>query len=273
MKASGRVVCLVVLALVACSCASTAPSPRAKSSQAPPLDTLFIGNSYTFFNDMPGMLEELARASGRDLHQQSVVAGGATLEMHWNGGAGPAVDAIAARPWRYVVLQERGRQPIEDRAAFDRFARLLTAKIAERKATALFFLPWPQQSEPQQQPELTYAITTLADELRAEIAPVGPAWAAVLRQKADAGLYASDGRHPTPAGSYLTALVFFAKLFSVSPEGLPARLVRRDKVLVDLETSPQLVRILQRTAWETVTKSPPSLSAPASRYGSASSFR
>jgi len=272
MGSSGRVVCRVLLAMLACACASTAPAPRAKSNRGPPLEILFIGNSYTFFNDMPGMLDELARASGRELHQQSVVVGGASLEAHWNGGAGAAVKAIAARPWRYVVLQERGRQPIEDRAAFDRHARLLAAKIAERRSTALFFLPWPRQWEPQQQSELTYAITTLADELRAEIAPVGPAWGAVLKQKADAGLYASDGRHPTPAGSYLTALVFFAKIFGVSPEGLPARLVRRDKVLVDLQTSPQLVSVLQRTAWETVSKSAPSLSAPA-RYGSASSVR
>ena len=71
------------------------------------LRVLFIGNSYTFVNNLPWMLSELARAADDSpvIDTEMIVAGGATLRTHWEGGR--ALAAIRRGHWDYVVLQEQ----------------------------------------------------------------------------------------------------------------------------------------------------------------------
>ena len=47
-----------------------------------PLKMLFIGNSATYVNDIPGMLVRLARKAGYSLEADSIAKGGATLSFH-----------------------------------------------------------------------------------------------------------------------------------------------------------------------------------------------
>ena len=45
----------------------------------------------------------------------------------------------------------------------------------------------------------------------------------------DIQLYDKDGSHPSPAGTYLTACVFYTVLSKKSPVGLPVRIISEDK--------------------------------------------
>ena len=50
-----------------------------------PVRVLFVGNSYTYFNSMPRMVEELAQAAGQEIEVRAFTRGGATLlelELH-----------------------------------------------------------------------------------------------------------------------------------------------------------------------------------------------
>ena len=60
----------------------------------------------------------------------------------------------------------------------------------------------------------------IAAELAALVVPLGPAWQAALRQRPDLRLYVEDGSHPSKAGSYLAACVFYATLFDQGSIGL-----------------------------------------------------
>ena len=51
-----------------------------------PSNFLFIGNSFTARNDLPGLIAGLAAAAGRPFRHQLVYAGGASLRGHWNAG-------------------------------------------------------------------------------------------------------------------------------------------------------------------------------------------
>jgi hypothetical protein len=59
----------------------------------------------------------------------------------------------------------------------------------------------------------------LAEALDLPIAPVGWAWNAVMEERPDLNLYASDNAHPSYLGSYLGAAVYFATIFQESPLG------------------------------------------------------
>jgi hypothetical protein len=60
----------------------------------------------------------------------------------------------------------------------------------------------------------------IAGDQRVAIAPVGYAWATMVTRGAGATLWQQDGSHPTEAGTYLAACVFYATIFRESPKGL-----------------------------------------------------
>ncbi len=70
------------------------------------------------------------------------------------------------------------------------------------------------------QTELATGYTAIADELDAELAPVGLAWQAALALDPRIDLWEADGVHPTRTGSYLTVCVFYAVIFEENPQGL-----------------------------------------------------
>jgi len=59
----------------------------------------------------------------------------------------------------------------------------------------------------------------IAAEEQAAVAPVGVAWSSVMSQ-AHPALWQDDGSHPTTAGTYLAACVFYATIYHQSPRGL-----------------------------------------------------
>jgi hypothetical protein len=60
----------------------------------------------------------------------------------------------------------------------------------------------------------------MADENEALLAPVGMAWKKAWETDATIDLWSSDNSHPSVAGSYLAACVFYTTLFKKTPVGL-----------------------------------------------------
>lgn len=207
-----------------------------------PYRVLFIGNSYTFVNDLPNMIATLARAAGDApaFTYDTQLVGGATLQQHWNEGI--ALSKIQQGNWDFVVLQEQSQRPIYDEAVFDQYADLFDAEIRKQGAITLFFMTWARQSLPQTQGQLTRAYTNIAQKLHAEVAPVGWAWQTSLTSKPSLVLHETDGSHPNPAGTYLAACVFYGHVYGISPEGLPPQLT----------VSAPDAAWLQGIAWQTV---------------------
>src|ERR1019366_3051749 len=70
-----------------------------------PIHVLFIGNSFTYVNDLPKMVAELAKAGGQPpLLFERETPGGCALEKHWKDGK--ALAKIQSRKWDFVVLQD-----------------------------------------------------------------------------------------------------------------------------------------------------------------------
>ena len=260
----------IVLACVApnWSCASKNANPSARSAVAdqrpslaspalekpaaptapltePPTRVLFIGNSYTFYNGgVDAVLQALAHANGRNLECTASTSGGKTLEWHWEEGE--ARSAIARGGWDYVVLQEYSTRPIADAPAMHRYARLFDAEIKNAGAKTVFYMTWARFHEPENQRVITRSYETIAKELNALVARVGPAWERVLEQRPDLKLHAEDRSHPTPTGTYLAACVFYAALAGDSPEGLPDSVTTANGKTITLD--PADARALQRAA-------------------------
>lgn len=132
------------------------------------LRVLFIGNSLTYYNNLPRMLEQLAASSNvpRKLETRLVAFGGATLRSHWERGQ--ALKAIREGGWDHVVLQEQSalgavymvngtRWITPDPRFFHEYARLMNKEINQVGARTIFFLTWARKdTPPREQAALTY---------------------------------------------------------------------------------------------------------------------
>ncbi|MBA3869820.1 MAG: SGNH/GDSL hydrolase family protein [Anaerolineae bacterium] len=224
---------------------------------------LFIGKSYTYVNNLPGLLIELSAHESKPVDAEMVAGGGARLADHW--AQGKALAAIQRSRWDYVVLQEQSELGVSfvqnsiNPTTFHQSVRLFNTEIQKVGAKTLLYLTWSRQDAPQNQSLLTKAYMDIARELHILVAPVGPAWQKTVSVYPSTPLYQDDGSHPDSIGSYLAACVFYATIYQKSPEGLPARI---SNTLVDDDGNPQSgdvklnpadAHALQQIAWQVVS--------------------
>ncbi len=182
------------------------------------LDALFVGNSFTARNDVPGLVARLAAARGKTLRHRLVSAGGASLRRHWNAGA--AQRSMAEATPDVVVLQEQSTLPVKNAARMHENVRLFDEAIRAAGARTVLYMTWARKHEPQNQQRIADAYSSIGEELGAIVVPVGLAWERVLATGEGPVLHDKDGSHPTVAGSYLAACVFLRSLFDESPVGI-----------------------------------------------------
>ncbi|QIR38911.1 hypothetical protein HCG51_20850 [Tolypothrix sp. PCC 7910] len=184
------------------------------------LKVLFIGNSYTYYNELPNLVKNLAlnAKAARKFETEMVTVGGATLEQLWQQGKG--VSRIKNGKWDYVVLQEQSTLPITNPKLMYEYARLFNEEIKKINAQTVFYLTWARQNRPETQQALKDSYMTIAQELNAIVAPVGIVWQKIQEQNQNLMLYEPDNSHSSPIGSYVAACVFYATIYGKIPEGL-----------------------------------------------------
>lgn len=225
---------LLALALACLPACTQAPALK-------PLRILFIGNSLTYVNDLPGALAAIAGADGRALAVSTRAVGGWTLAMH---DADPDTNAMIRKGgWFAVVLQEQSIASVDNFRGFHDAAVSLGAKVKAAGARTLLYQNWPLKGHPERTGEYRDAFESVARELGARRVPAGDAWNLVLQDSPGrwAGLY-DDDRHPTVQGTYLTACVFYGVLFQASP-------THQDPVF---GLGPEDSAYLQAKAWQAV---------------------
>jgi len=184
------------------------------------MKVLFIGNSFTARNDLPGMVAHLAESAGEHFEHQLISVGGASLRTHWNKGV--ASRAIEADGYDRVVLQEQSTLPIKNAARMLENVKLFAPVIRAAGAEPVLYLTWARRHTPEAQELITEAYLDAAREIRAAVIPAGVAWARVLEAADNASvLHDRDGSHPAIMGTFLAACCAFATLFRRSPVGLP----------------------------------------------------
>jgi hypothetical protein len=196
---------------------------------AKPIRVLFIGNSYTYYNNLPKLLETIAagQKDGPRIETAASLKGGMSLRWHWENGA--AVEAVRKGGWDFVVLQEHsllgktGAVPVvAEPEMYWEYAGKFDAEIRKAGAKTVLYATWARNGYPEQQRRLDGAFLKAAEKLGAGIVPAGLAWTVARIEAPGVGLYMPDRSHPTMAGSYLNALVFYQCLTGRLPSGAPA---------------------------------------------------
>jgi hypothetical protein len=245
MKKGGFAPFLLIAILTGLGLAACAAPERASIAATPAAKVLFVGNSFTYYNNgLQSHFRKLAWSSGLLTRENSrariMTISGGHLPEH----AGGFKKVMSGDDWDVVVMQGHSLGPIsnETAAAFRKAARKFS-RIAKKQGTRpVFFMTWAYAGKPEMTAQLDKAYTDIGRELDAQVVPVGLAFAKVVAARPDIALTTNDDRHPTLAGTYLAACTFFAALYDRSPEGLDYN------AGLDARTA----GYLQKAAWQTV---------------------
>lgn len=211
---------------------------------------LFIGNSYTSFNnfnDLPETIRQLAESAGVKLDVSAVIGGGRSLEWHYYNPE--TIEALQREAWDYVVFQEFSTRPLDEPEKMFVSGEALFNRVTSKKVQPVLYLTWSRQFLPETQPRITKAYIELSRRINARIFPAGLAWHKVIAKNADIGLYDPDQSHPTILGTYLNACTFCSAILDINPE----KFTNKIRVLngVTLKIDPEIALILQQSAKQT----------------------
>jgi len=148
----------------------------------------------------------------RKIESEEVTVPAWTLARNWDSGK--ALKLIRMEHWDFVVLQP-GFDDLRGKAI-----GLFDAEIRKNGARTIVYVIFARlgTEQPGQYYERQEQAATAVGALSA---PVGPAWSEAIKAGISPHtLYGFDGTHPSVAGTYLAACVFFAVIYSRSPEDL-----------------------------------------------------
>jgi hypothetical protein len=220
------------------------------------ISVFFLGNSLTYYNQIPGITSAIAAREKRPLLVGAVTRSGVPLEQLWN-------DTIALKKlwldhWDYVVVQGGGGGvgPLVNPEPFNRYLTLFADEIRKSGATPLFSEVWPLKRPVEQEA----ASLAAAKRNRMRVVPVGMAWHELLRL----GRFKRldwDTVHPDARGAYLIACSVYSTIYGKSARGtvhdfryLAVSSEVADDALREQRINDEDARALQDAAWWAVQR-------------------
>ncbi|MBQ7375872.1 MAG: hypothetical protein IJW52_03210 [Clostridia bacterium] len=190
---------------------------------------LFIGNSYTFYNDMPKMLAELGVENGKELEVDSVTRGGRKLYENLVSGDeynSKILELIAKKSYDVLILQEQSYFALVDYAEFERGVRGLVELVGAKRV--ILYATWGRKagcdllpkygwSSAEMGEKLFAAYSSAAKACGAEVSPVGLCFNKI-NAIGDFELYHPDLSHPSRLGTVIGVLCHYKKIFGELPE-------------------------------------------------------
>ncbi len=204
------------------------------------LSVLFIGNSYTSYNNLPLLVKNLSTSAGKTLNIDSNIPGGYLMSSHLNDAT--TLSKISQGNWDYVILQEQSQIPTIDYYRYNDMYPAMTdlKSVIEQYnpcAKIITYMTWGrrfggQQCDPSgtycspvfanfnhMQDSLTSAYLEISELLNIQCAPVGVTWQNILNDTTLV-LHSGDNSHPNIDGSYVAALSIFSSIWKQGTSGL-----------------------------------------------------
>jgi hypothetical protein len=228
-------------ALLGCTAAPTAPGVLPEGN-----NVLFVGNSLTYQNDLPGMVSALAKAGGVELQTGTLtLAGHALIDYVLDGSIQPIIANGARGGWKFIVMQQGPSTVPICRDTLVLAVQEIDRLGKQGNAKSVVMMAWPSQARSFDFPKVHESSQMAAVTVGAQFAPAGDAWLRALDGDPTLALYGPDGYHPAPLGTFLAALVLYEQVTGKDARDLPATAAI---VGQGVAAAPATVRLLQRAA-------------------------
>jgi hypothetical protein len=210
----------------------------AQSHKVWPVNVLFLGNGYTYANNLPQISVGVAASSGDVIAFDNYTPGGYSFQQHASDTN--AIKMIKKGEWNYVILQEQSQRPSATDQEVGKtvlpYAHFLDSLIHKYcpKGKTIFYMTWGRKNGDTSRcktmlPVCTYlgmdSLTALrynqmAKMNHADVSPVGAVWRYLREKYPSMELYMPDESHPSETGSYAAACCFYTVILKKPPTAI-----------------------------------------------------
>jgi len=171
------------------------------------LTLLFVGNSLTYYNDLPSLVAEIAKQDGVEITYKTIAVPDFSIDDHL---AGTSIQSAFAKERFDFVIAQQGPSALPESQELLRASSIKLSKLcSENKAKLALYMVWPELSREYAYDDVIASYSNAAKASNAILCPAGLAWKKSL---STLPLYGPDEFHPSIHGSVLAAMVIYASI-------------------------------------------------------------
>ncbi len=200
-----------------------------QSNEKEAVKVLFVGNSFTYFFNLPQVVASMAESQGVEIITRQSTVGGSNLEEHWKGLKGTKTRKLLdSLTWDYVVLNNHSTSTIDSPDDFMEYGSKFIELVRSKGATPIIMQTWGYKSNPLMTKPIVDGHKKLIETTKSAYVPAGELFMAARQWRPDLELF-HDDKHPSSNGTYLLGLAFFKYFTGLSTSEIPFRLTATDK--------------------------------------------
>jgi hypothetical protein len=252
----------VLAALIAAGAAAAQTRPAVVDIGSQPRTFMFVGNSFMYYNNsMHNVFLDIIKAmdpQGKGYRGTSITMSGSGINWHdvesyFRPGGVASYSFVPGnkvvfntfdKPFDVVIMQDCSQCPIHPqlKPVFHEYSRKQSDIVRRHGAIPVFLMTWAYEDEPDMTAPMAEEYTIAGNANKALVVPAGLAFAKARAKQPALGLYQKDKRHPTLAGTYLSAATIYSAIYRKPVSGAPPP----DGLSADT------AKFLDAVAWETV---------------------
>lgn len=249
----GRALLFVLLVGVLSACNTILPTATVVDNGVQ--DILWIGDDQILTGplDMQTLLFIELAGGGAPLQMERIINPHFNLSFAFDESKSDLGRAITEND--LLIIQGFGLQRDFSDEEFEDNANSWVTTLRSKGKDVMVFYPWFTRVDSEEtKNHLDELFHKVVWQQNLTMVLVGPAWEAARKARPNIQLYASDGIHPSPAGVYLTACVFYASLTGESPLDNPVYTsIGYDSPDEIVKLDGETIEFLQMIAWETIS--------------------
>ena len=172
---------------------------------------LFIGNSLTYTNDVPTIIEEIAQHFNNRLITESICHPNYAIIDHLNDGI--IQQKIATENYDYVIIQQGPSSQEEGAEMLINDGKKIAILCSKYNSKLGYFMVWPSKRYYFTFDKVIKNHTQAAKINNALLFPVGYFWKQYHKRSTTISLYSLDQFHPSKTGSFFAALTIYSTLY------------------------------------------------------------
>jgi hypothetical protein len=199
-----------------------------QAQDSEPKKILFVGNSFTYFFNLPQVVSAMADSQGIPLITRQSTVGGSNLEQHWKEEKGTITrQLLKSQQWDYVVFNNHSLSAINAPDSFHEYGKKFADLVKSLGAKPVFMMTWAYKSNPLMQDRITKEYYKLAKDTDSDFVASGPMFELARLSRPDIELF-HDDKHPSSNGTYLLGLGFYKYFTGLATAEIPKRLATKD---------------------------------------------
>ncbi len=215
---------------------------------------LMIGNSFTFYWNLPQVLESMFSTNNKNIEVDQRTIGGSNLAKHWILNKD---EDYSIEKYEFLVLNDHSTNPLINVDSCAKYIRKFVELSVDNKSIPLIYGTWEypylKEISKNKKSNTMEILDSLSRVYKAIYVPVGNAFKYVEENHPEINLYMDDNKHPSPNATYLAACVFYSMITRENPIGLPRRFEGKNidgkkiyYIITEKKTSPLLQEVADK---------------------------